>query len=312
METTHGVDYSELDDEWQVDEEATVFTSRLVEARDYQRLVFNEPFRDGSISAELTIRSTKKLEDGAEPKVGALIFRFQSPRNYYFAGIGGFGGKFFIGKMADGQGQALVTAGRSATIKKGHPYRLQVRSVGNQIALLHNGITQLTVLDDQFTAGPWGLQSWRTAVEFRKLSVETVRPTCFVIMPFSPDFDDIYRVIRETAERHGFDCVRAGQRYLSGPIMEDVKDQIAKADLIIADFTGKNANVFFEAGYASALRKPLIQIAQSVADLPFDVRHLRTFAYSTAILGDRKLSHNLSEAIRAATGFEPKPSAVPA
>jgi hypothetical protein len=206
--------------------------------------------------------------------------------------------------VANGQFQSLVTVGRSGSIRKDTPYRIQVRCVGNRITLSHNGITQLSMLDDTFNSGPWGLQSWKTIVEFKRLSVETVKPTCFVIMPFAPEFDDVYQVIRETVESHRFECVRADQRYLSGPIIEDVLDQVERADLVVADFTGKNANVFYEAGYAKALRKPVVQIARSVSDLPFDVRHLRTFPYNTKILGDRKLAHDLSEAIKATTGFD--------
>ncbi len=207
--------------------------------------------------------------------------------------------------MINGQSQALVTSGSRGSIRKGTPFRVQVRCVGNRITLSHNGITQLSVFDDTFNSGPWGFHTWRTIAEFKNPAVEAVKPTCFVIMPFAPEFDEVYQVIRETVENHGYECIRADQRYLSGSIIEDVLDQIERADLIVADFTGKNANVFYEAGYAKALRKPVVQIAQSVGDLPFDVRHLRTFSYNTKILGDRKLSRDLGEAIKAATGFEP-------
>jgi len=303
MATAIGKRYSELDDEWEVDETGGVYLANYHEGRDDQRLIFDEPFRDGVVSAEVTIREGKKVEDGREPKVGAIAFRFQDPNNYYYAGIGANGGRFCIGKKANGQDQALVTTGSSGSLRKGIRYRIQVRSVGNRITLSHNGITQLTALDDTFNAGPWGLTTWRTVVEFRELDAKFANPNCFVIMPFAADFDDVYRVIRETVENHGYECIRADERYLSGPIIEDIIDRIEKADLIIADFTGKNPNVFFEAGYAAALRKPLIQVAQSVGDLPFDVRHLRTFSYTTKILGDRKLGHDLGAAIEATTGF---------
>ena len=35
--------------------------------------------------------------------------------------------------------------------------------------------------------------------------------------------------------------------------MDRVCNQIAKADLIVADLTGRNPNVFYETGYAHAL-----------------------------------------------------------
>jgi hypothetical protein len=301
--TVHRVDYAELDDEWNINVADRIYTSPSQEG--HQRLIFNEPFRDGKVSAEITIREVKMVGEGREPKSGSVIFRFQDRNNYYYAGIGGFGGRFFIAMMFNGQHAPLVTSGKEGSIRKGTVYRIQVRSVGNRFMLSQNGITQLSVLDDTFSSGPWGLDSWNSIVEFKRISVEAVRPTCFVIMPFAAEFDDVYQVIRETVENHSYECVRADERYLSGPIIEDVFDQIERADLIIADFTGKNANVFYEAGYAKALRKPVVQIAQSVSDLPFDVRHLRTFSYNTKILGDRNLAHDLSEAIKVATGFDP-------
>ena len=298
-------DYSELDDEWTIDAQVGGFASNRVEDHDFQRLIFDDPFRDGQISATITIKSGKKLEDGGEAKVGAIVFRFQDPKNYYYAGVGGHGGRFFIAKMIGLQGQPLQTTGRSSSIKKITEYKIQVRCTGNRITLSHNGIAQLSVLDDEFNSGPWGLHTWRTVAEFHDLAATSVKPTCFVIMPFAPEFDEVYQVIRETVQTRNFDCLRADERYLSGPIIEDVVDQIQKSDLVVADFTGKNANVFYEAGYADALRKPVIRIAQSVGDLPFDVRHLRTFSYNTRLLGDRKLAHDLGEAIRATTGLEP-------
>ena len=42
-------------------------------------------------------------------------------------------------------------------------------------------------------------------------------------------------------------------------------------------------------------------------DLPFDVKHLRTFTYSTKILCDRKLALDLREAIKANIRFDAIP-----
>jgi hypothetical protein len=39
---------------------------------------------------------------------------------------------------------------------------------------------------------------------------------------------------------------------ISRPVVEDLKALIAQADLVIVDFTGKNPNVYYEAGLADA------------------------------------------------------------
>jgi hypothetical protein len=294
---------SEVDDAWGTDATAGSYISPIHEGRDSQRLIFYESLRDGSVSATVTVLESKPRGDGSRPREGALIFRYQDPNNYYFAGIGGFGTRFYIAKKSDGQPQSIVSTGTWESIELGSPFGIQVRCSGNWIALLHNGVKHLTVRDDTFNSGPWGLYAFRSKVEFRNIEIDRVKPTCFVLMPFADEFNEVYQVISETVKRHGFECVRADERYLSGPIVDDLTDLIQRADLIVADFTLNNPNVLYEAGYAAALRKPVIQIAQSIGDLPFDVRHLRTFRYTTKILGDRRLAHDLSEAIRATTGF---------
>src|SRR5690554_6972252 len=61
-------------------------------------------------------------------------------------------------------------------------------------------------------------------------------------------------------------------RFIASQIIE----QIIEADLLVADITGLNANVFYELGIAHAARKPLITIRAPTADPPpFDIAALR-------------------------------------
>ena len=91
--------------------------------------------------------------------------------------------------------------------------------------------------------------------------------------------------------------------FVSRPVVEDLKTQIAEADLIIVDFTDKNPNVYYEAGIADALRKKWIVLAQSPDDLTFDVRHLRTILYSNKMGADIILRQNLKQAIYETLGY---------
>lgn len=52
-----------------------------------------------------------------------------------------------------------------------------------------------------------------------------------------------------------------------------------RARLILADLSGKNPNVFYELGLAHALAKPAILVAESMDDVPFDLRALRVLKY---------------------------------
>ena len=110
------------------------------------------------------------------------------------------------------------------------------------------------------------------------------RPFCFVLMPFNAEFDDVYQIgIKEACESAGAYSERVDEQIFHESILERVFNQIAKADLIVADMTGRNANVFYEVGYAHALGKRTILLTQSADDIPFDLKHFPHIVYGTSI-----------------------------
>jgi len=109
-------------------------------------------------------------------------------------------------------------------------------------------------------------------------------------MPFSSDFDDIYKLgIKETAESLGTYCERVDEQIFEGTILDRIINQISKADIIIADMTGKNPNVFFEVGYAKAINKKIILLTQTTDDIPFDLKHYPHIVYGGKIVELKKL-----------------------
>jgi len=107
------------------------------------------------------------------------------------------------------------------------------------------------------------------------------KPFCFVLMPFAEAFTDIYNLgIKETCEQAGAYCERVDEQVYQGNILDRVYNQIAKADFIIADMTGRNANVFYEVGYAHALGKSTILLTQHNDDIPFDLKHFPHVVYN--------------------------------
>lgn len=95
-----------------------------------------------------------------------------------------------------------------------------------------------------------------------KVTKVTIRPKCFVIMPFEETFDGVFRTITATLTAYGIDRVRSDQSAVSEPIMDDVKKQIRNSDLVLVDLTGKNPNVYYEAGLADAWGRKWIVLAQ--------------------------------------------------
>jgi hypothetical protein len=105
-------------------------------------------------------------------------------------------------------------------------------------------------------------------------------PYVFVIIPFREEFFATYeRAIRPGLEQLGCTVELSKDVNTVDSIVEVIFTQINKADFLIADTTGRNANVFYELGYAHALGKKVVLITQNTADIPFDVAGLRHIYY---------------------------------
>lgn len=107
---------------------------------------------------------------------------------------------------------------------------------------------------------------------------------CFTLMPFTEEFDDIYQLgIKQSCEDANAYCERVDEQIFTESILERVYNQISKADIIIADMTGRNPNVFYEVGYAHAIGKRTILLTQNTEDIPFDLKHYPHIIYSKKI-----------------------------
>ncbi|HWK86482.1 MAG TPA: hypothetical protein VNQ34_03155 [Xanthobacteraceae bacterium] len=113
----------------------------------------------------------------------------------------------------------------------------------------------------------------------------------FVLMPFDARFDDVYKLgIKETAEQLAINAERVDEQiFHQEHILERIYNQIMAADFIIADMTGRNANVFYETGYAHAKGKTCLLLTSNADDIPFDLKHHRHIIYGSSIQNLRQL-----------------------
>lgn len=128
------------------------------------------------------------------------------------------------------------------------------------------------------------------------------RRHCFVVMPFGDeDLQVVYEdYLRPTVEETcGLRCERGDDVFGSNIIMDDIQDSIDRADLVIADLTRRNANVFYEVGICHALDKQVLLLAQSMDDVPFDLRHRRVLLYEYTPRGVQRMATALEQHIRA-------------
>lgn len=292
--------FSVLNDEWKIDLPTGTFESPELRAeRPEQMLMFAPRMRNGSISADITPLKAGKSPREAVSLEASMVFRYGSPEGFYYAGTSAFDTKFFVAKVLQGPYyQARGYVGRRSSVMAGRTYRLRVEFSGSQITLYENDVQQFSVFDDAYASGQIGLRSFRTQARFANVRIRPATPRCFVIMPFASELSFVYRVMKEVVESYGIACERADEVFLSRPVMDDVKTRIAEADLVIVDFTGKNPNVYYEAGLADAYKKDWIVLAQSSEDMTFDVRHVRSVRYSNTMGADLKLRADLDQALR--------------
>jgi hypothetical protein len=99
------------------------------------------------------------------------------------------------------------------------------------------------------------------------------------MMPFDAGFTDVYASIQLAAANAGLRCRRADDIWENAAIIQDVVALIDRSRIVVCDCTGRNPNVFYEAGIAHTLGREVILVTQSEHDIPFDLRHLRYIRY---------------------------------
>lgn len=99
------------------------------------------------------------------------------------------------------------------------------------------------------------------------------------MMPFDAGFTDVYASIQQASVDVGLRCRRADDIWENAAIIQDVVALIDRSRIVVCDCTGRNPNVFYEAGIAHTLGREVILITQNEQDIPFDLRHLRYIRY---------------------------------
>ncbi|MEL7665447.1 MAG: hypothetical protein AAGU10_15140 [Methanosarcina mazei] len=111
--------------------------------------------------------------------------------------------------------------------------------------------------------------------------------TCFVICPIGDEGTETRKwsdltfkyIIKPVAENFGYTPIRADHIKESGMITYQIIDQLLESDLIIADLTSSNPNVYYELAIRHFIQKPCIQMIKCGQKIPFDINGMRTVFY---------------------------------
>lgn len=105
-------------------------------------------------------------------------------------------------------------------------------------------------------------------------------------------------IIKEALSKYDYSVTRADQMDEPGSITNQVIQKTTDSELVIADLTGHNPNVFYELAVRHATGNPYIQIIHSSETIPFDINDFRTIKYSLEVEGADKAKNKISEQVR--------------
>ena len=272
-------------------------------------------FSGGTVEAAFTFNESANA-------VGELILTHNpETREMLMAGIGGWPGMFSIREWVQNstvnQGEStsappamqwntIGSNGDRRNIKRGKTYHVRASLRGSQVVLTVNGIQVISTqrrgtVPKSSSAGLFCGSVQPVKVE--NFIVTPELPHAFVVMPFAAPYTDVYLdVIKSVCTEFGITAIRADEIYGPGVIVQDIVDQVVDAQLVIADISVANANVYFEVGYALASKKPIILLAKKDTALPFDVSGFRVLFYEDSIGGKAKVEDGLRKHLTTLVG----------
>jgi hypothetical protein len=142
------------------------------------------------------------------------------------------------------------------------------------------------------------LRSSQAPVGSRSLlqhALATPKNQVFVVMKFGePRLDSAYEgVIRPLIEEFSLKPLRIDEVQNSGPITDQVLEEISSSKYVLADLTGERPNCYYECGFAHAIGRELILTIAANEPVHFDLAAYRFIQWSTEAELRRKLRSRL-------------------
>lgn len=109
---------------------------------------------------------------------------------------------------------------------------------------------------------------------------------CFVVSAFGANSEEQLRhkqVLRHLVRKvlgTRFHVIRADEIDDEGLITNQIIEHLLEDDLVVADLTGLNPNVFYEVAVRHAARKPIVHLITAGEEIPFDVANMRAVPYA--------------------------------
>lgn len=256
------------------------------------QIICDQHFGAGKISCafeftEIDTRSSCEIIFYYDPTSG----------DYLSAGVSSIGAEFSIKSYINGKLEFCKQSGDKSNIRAKKTYNLELIFKGSQVRLYVDRIEVLSYLV------PFPLKQTQVGIFcfnqsdiiISDFNVTAEKPKAFMIMQFSEQYNELYEgVIKDVCGKDfDLDVIKADEIYGPGVILADIIKHISESKVIIAEISPVNSNVFYEVGYAHALNKPTILIAEKGTQLPFDVSPFRVLFYQNTIAGKQTVQEGL-------------------
>ncbi len=300
--TKNKTNWKAMNGEWDFDQSGVVNFLRIKQGnvgkdQGWGLALCNQSLIKGEISTNITFSM-----DGQEPEFcqsGRIFFGYSHTSGcYYAAGLGGYDREFVLVEYDPSVGWIpLSLNGKSQNIKKDKKYDVKVIISGQNVKLFVDGVSVLEHnLGKNIQGEGLGFFTWgNDKVIFDDINIKAGKPKVFVIMDFSGRYDELYKKVLTITEKFGLDTKNAGDFYQPGNIIEDIISEIHSSDLIIAEITPANRNVYFEVGFAYALKKKIVMLCERETKLPFDIHAERCIFYDNVIGGEANIEERLNK-----------------
>lgn len=160
---------------------------------------------------------------------------------------------------------------------------------------------------DSLTGGVYkcrlSIDGWTRVSDLEFTSLETDR--VFVAMRFSPEMTEVYMdAIKPALEEAGYHPVCLVETDHIGLVDDKIVKEIRRSRFLVADLTYNRPSVYFEAGFALGLSRPVVWTCRRTDkdDVGFDADHFNILFWDTYT----DLKNRLLNRVCASIGFGPR------
>lgn len=126
-----------------------------------------QPWTDYTITAPTTVVQDVTLTN----REATIVFRYNGPTDFYWAGLGAFNRFVALGRIVGGVYTELAGVGVDTDVVFGRQYNLKVTAKGNLIQVFVDNVLQFEFTDGTFASGGVGFRLWNSHAQFASVDI---------------------------------------------------------------------------------------------------------------------------------------------